>query len=97
MIVSFKCESTQFIFDGEDTKATRRLLPQQLHSNATKKMEVLNASVSLRSVGKVPANRLEKLEGDRRGQHSIRINDQYRICFRWTAEGPADVEITDYH
>ena len=53
--------------------------------------------VDLRDLRLPPGNRLEALSGDRRGQHSIRVNDQFRICFRWTPEGPADVEVTDYH
>lgn len=97
MIVSFRDKATEAIFDGRNTAAARRTLPQQLHSNAVRKLEVLNASVSLESVGKVPANHLEKLKGARKGLHSIRINDQYRICFRWTDQGPADLEIVDYH
>ena len=59
-------------------------------------MDRLNAAVSLGSLS-LPGLRLEKLKGDRKGQHSIRINDRYRICFRWTDAGPADIEIVDYH
>ena len=58
---------------------------------------MLHAAHTLSDLRIPPANRLEKLEGDRRGSYSIRINDQWRVCFRWTAAGPADVEITDYH
>jgi proteic killer suppression protein len=58
---------------------------------------MLDAAVSLGSLSVPPGNRLEALKGDRKGQHSIRINDQWRICFRWTGAGPQDVEIVDYH
>ncbi len=58
---------------------------------------MLNAVTGLGDLVSPPGNRLEALKGDRRGQHSIRINDQYRVCFRWTDKGPAEVEIVDYH
>ena len=60
-------------------------------------MDKLKNAVSLHGLRKMPGNRLEKLKGNRSGQHSIRINDQYRICFVWTKQGPIDVEIVDYH
>ena len=96
MIISFKDKGTEDVYDGEDSKAARKTLPSQLHSKAAKTMDRLNAAVSLRSLS-LPGLRLEKLKGDRPGQHSIRINDQYRVCFRWTDAGPEDVEIVDYH
>jgi toxin HigB-1 len=58
---------------------------------------MLDAAMALQDLGSPPGNRLEALAGDRKGQHSIRINDQFRICFRWTKDGPEDVEIVDYH
>ncbi len=58
---------------------------------------MLDAATALRDLASPPGNRLEALEGDRKGQHSIRINDQFRVCFVWTAEGPSQVEIVDYH
>lgn len=64
---------------------------------ATRKLTMLHAANTLEFLKSPPGNRLEALKGDRRGQHSIRVNDQWRICFRWTASGPADVEIVDYH
>jgi len=64
---------------------------------ARRKLDMLDATVRLRNLRSPPGNRLEALKGDRRGQWSIRINDRWRVCFRWTAEGPADVEIVDYH
>jgi len=64
---------------------------------ARRKLDQINQAVRLADLAAPPANRLEALRGDRRGQHSIRINDQYRVCFRWTQRGAEDVEITDYH
>jgi proteic killer suppression protein len=66
-------------------------------SVARRKLGMLNAAPSLDALRIPPANRLEALKRDRKGQHSIRINDQWRICFRWTSSGPQDVEIVDYH
>jgi proteic killer suppression protein len=96
LIVSFKDKGTEDIFDGRATKAARKALPSKLHSRAGRTLDQLNAAVSLKSLG-LPGLRLEKLKGDRKDQHSVRINDQYRVCFRWTESGPADVEIVDYH
>jgi len=96
LIVSFKDRGTQDIFDGTDSKAARKILPTRLHDRAGKTLDQLSAAVSLNSLS-LPGLRLEKLKGDRAGQHSIRINDQYRVCFRWTELGAADVEIVDYH
>jgi proteic killer suppression protein len=64
---------------------------------ATRKLAQLDAAATLEFLGAPPGNRLEPLRGDRKGQHSIRINEQWRLCFRWTAQGPEDVEIVDYH
>jgi proteic killer suppression protein len=64
---------------------------------ARRKLDQLDAATELRDLASPPGNRLERLTGDRAGQHSIRINDQWRVCFEWTAEGPTDVEIVDYH
>jgi proteic killer suppression protein len=64
---------------------------------ARRKLRYLNAAADLGDLRSPPGNRLEALAGDRKGQHSIRINDQFRLCFVWTAEGPAEVEIVDYH
>jgi toxin HigB-1 len=71
-------------------------LPVELHDKAARKLDQLSAAVSLRSLS-LPGLRLEVLKGDRQGQHSIRINNQYRVCFQWTSDGPEDVEIVDYH
>ena len=71
--------------------------PAELFAVARRKLGMLNASPSLNALRIPPANRLEALKKDRKGQHSIRINNQWRICFRWTSTGPQDVEIVDYH
>jgi proteic killer suppression protein len=74
-----------------------RLCPKSLWKIAVRKLDQLDSVLSLDELHVPPGNRLESLSGNRQGQHSIRINDQYRICFRWTETGPTDVEITDYH
>lgn len=96
MIRSFKDRGSEDIFEGRNSQVARRTLPVELHDNAASKMDRLNAAVSLGSLS-LPGLRLQVLRGDRRGQHSIRINQQYRICFRWTEQGAEDVEIVDYH
>lgn len=96
LIVSFRDRGTKDIFDGDDSRAARRTLPSELHEMGAKTLDRLNSAVSLRSLS-LPGLRLEKLKGDRVGQHSIRINDQYRVCFRWTEAGAEEVEIVDYH
>ncbi len=93
MIQSFADEQTRKVWAREHV---RRLGPD-LQRAAQKKLRLLNAADAINDLRVPPGNRLEKLTGDRKGQHSIRINDQYRICFVWTASGPAKVEITDYH
>jgi len=96
LIISFKDRGTEDIFEGLDSKAARKSLPSPLHSRAGRTLDQLNAAVSLKSLS-LPVLRLEKLKRDRAGQHSIRINDQYRVCFKWAEPGPEDVEIVDYH
>lgn len=96
-IVSFGNRGTEDVFDGTSTKSARRICPQTLWRSARRKLDQLDAATRLADLGFPPSNRLEALKGDRKGQHSIRINDQYRICFRWTDSGPAEVEIVDYH
>jgi len=93
MIRSFKDRMTEAVFRGESPKR----FPSDLVKIARRKLGYLDAAVDLRDLRQPPGNQLEALAKDRRGQHSIRINDQFRICFRWTPEGPADVEVTDYH
>jgi proteic killer suppression protein len=97
MIVSFKDRGTADIFDGEDSKDARKVCPVNLWFVVRRKLDQLNAAVSLNDLRVPPGNRLEALQGDREGQHSIRINDQYRICFVWLEQGASSVEIVDYH
>jgi proteic killer suppression protein len=97
MIVSFKDRATEDIFDSKNSKAARKLCPPNLWSTARRKLDQLNAVTSLEELTIPPGNRLEALKGDRKGQHSIRINQQYRICFTWTQQGASEVEIVDYH
>lgn len=97
MIRSFKNKATEDIFNGKASKSAMRLCPKSLWNIAVRKLDQLDSVLSLGELRIPPGNRLEVLSKDRKGQHSIRINDQYRICFKWTETGPIDVEITDYH
>ena len=97
MIRSFKNKATEDLFNGKATKSAMRACPKSLWNIAVRKLDQLDSVLSLDELRVPPGNRLEALSRDRKGQHSIRINDQYRICFRWTETGPIDVEITDYH
>ncbi|KJH70224.1 type II toxin-antitoxin system RelE/ParE family toxin [Aliterella atlantica] len=97
MILSFKDVGTEDIFNGENTKSARKTCPQTLFNVAFRKLDQIDSAVELNDLRVPPGNRLEALEGDRIGQHSIRINDQYRICFIWTKNGAVEVEIVDYH
>ena len=97
MIQSFKNSATEDIFNGVNTKAARKLCPQSLWKVATRKLDQLDSVERLQDLRIPPGNRLESLKGQRSGQYSIRINNQYRICFRWTEVGPSEVEIVDYH
>lgn len=97
MILSFRTEATEDIFNGTASKAARKLCPQDVWKRAAAKLDRLNIAVRLDDLREPPGNRLHALHGDREGQHALRINDQYRVCFRWTGEGAEDVEITDYH
>jgi toxin HigB-1 len=96
-IVSFADEGTEDTFNGEVTKAARKSCPTELAKVARRKLDQLNAATSLADLRFPPGNRLEPLRGDREGQHSIRINDQFRLCFVWSDSGVTDVEIVDYH
>lgn len=97
MIRSFHDEGTADIFNRRRTKAARRTCPEPLWRVARRKLDQLNAAVSLASLRLPPGNRLEALGKDRQGQYSIRVNDQYRVCFVWTERGAERVEVTDYH
>lgn len=93
MIQSFADEQTRKVWAREHV----RQFGPELQRGAQKKLRLLNAAEAINDLRIPPGNRLEKLTGDREGQHSIRINDQYRICFVWTSAGPTDVQIVDYH
>lgn len=93
MIRSFKNKDTEKVWNRERVPALGRELQRAAH----RKLRILNAASELSTLRVPPGNRLEKLVGNRAGQHSIRINDQYRICFVWNDGGADDVEITDYH
>ncbi|MEE4359169.1 MAG: type II toxin-antitoxin system RelE/ParE family toxin [Desulfococcaceae bacterium] len=97
MIVTFFDKGTQDICNGKNTKQAGKKLPTDLWKIALRKFYFLDNAANLKDLKIPPANYLEMLQGDRKGQYSIRINQQYRICFDWTEEGPAQVEITDYH
>lgn len=92
MILSFKCSDTEALH-----KRTRVARWVNIESVARRKLDQLGAAAELRDLSSPPGNRLEALAGDRKGQHSIRVNDQWRVCFAWTPKGPKDVEIVDYH
>jgi toxin HigB-1 len=97
VIRSFKNEATQDIYHGKSTKATRRTLPERLIKVARRKLDQLDNVSRLPDLRYPPANHFEALLGNRKGQYSIRINEQYRICFEWSEQGPDNIEITDYH
>jgi len=93
MILGFASAETERVWSGRFS----RKLPHNIQQTALRKLRILNNAARLEDLRIPPGNRLEALAGIRRGQHSIRINDQWRICFRWTDGGPIDVEIVDYH
>jgi proteic killer suppression protein len=91
-IRSFRCTDTQALYEGASPRRFRNI-----ESVAQRKLQMLDQSMELKDLRAPPGNRLEALHGDRKGQYSIRINDQWRVCFVWTAAGPESVEIVDYH
>ena len=95
--MTFAGGGTSDIYNGIASKAARKALPVSLVPVALRKLTLLNVATSLEDLRVPPGNRLERLGADREGQHSIRINDQYRVCFTWTDDGATDVEIVDYH
>jgi proteic killer suppression protein len=96
VILNFADKTTEDIYHGVDSKAARRI-PQAVWSAAVRKLDMLNAASDLRDLRVPPANRLEALKGKWSGYYSIRINDQYRIVFRWREGHANEVQITDYH
>ena len=96
-IRNFKDKATEDINYGRISKDALNLLPKILHRTAQIKLARIGAATSLQDFREIRGNRFEALKGDRKGQYSIRINDQYRICFRWKKGDALDVEITDYH
>jgi proteic killer suppression protein len=97
VIQGFRDAATRDINNGKNTKAARNRLPTNLWRVAVRKLDQLHRVLELAELSVPPGNNLEALKGGREGQHSIRINDQYRICFEWTDDGPDAVEIVDYH
>ncbi len=97
MIRYFEDSGTEDIFNGKNTQQARRTCPKALWSIAARKLDQLDSVEEVKELGVPPGNRLERLSGKRKGQYSIRINEQYRICFVWSDDGPLSVEIVDYH
>ena len=93
MLQSFACADAEWVFRAE----LSRRFPPDVQRRARRKLLILHAATELRQMSVPPGNRLEALKGDRKGQHSIRVNDQWRICFRWREGNAYDVEIVDYH
>jgi proteic killer suppression protein len=94
---AYKDAGSEDIFNGHNTKEARKELPVSLRKIAARKLYQLDSATALQDLRVPPGNKLEALSQDRSGQYSIRINDQYRICFKWSELGPDQVEIVDYH
>jgi proteic killer suppression protein len=92
VIRSFRCADTESLFRRESVRRFK-----SIERPALRKLDMLDAATDLRTLSTLPGNRLERLKGNRSGQYSIRINDQWRICFKWRAEDAYEVEIVDYH
>ncbi|HEX8359099.1 MAG TPA: type II toxin-antitoxin system RelE/ParE family toxin [Longimicrobium sp.] len=97
MIASFSDGGTEDVFNGVRSRAASKTIPAELAKQAQRKMAMIDAAIRLEDLGFPPGNHLEALRQDRAGQHSIRVNDQYRVCFTWTAAGAEDAEVVDYH
>jgi len=96
VIASFGDKATEALFHGVDGKEVRRI-PRDIHRVARRKLDQLNAAAELRDLRSPPGNRLEALKGDRKGLHSVRINDRWRVTFKWEAGEAQQVKIEDYH
>ena len=97
MAITFRNQGTEDVFNGVSSKAARKVCPPSVVERAREKLFLVDDAETLEDLRIPPGNRLEALRGDRSGEYSIRINRQYRICFRWSEQGARDVEITDYH
>jgi toxin HigB-1 len=97
VIVSFADQGTEDVYNGVDSKDARKICPGDIVRTAVRKLAQLNQAVKLEDIRVPPGNRLEKLRGDREGRYSIRVNDQYRVCFAWSDSGAEEVQIIDYH
>lgn len=97
MIVSFKDQATEDVFNGKASRVARKACPQSIQRIAARKLDQLDSVESLNELKVPPGKRREPLAGNRKGQYSIKINDQFRICFKWSESGPFEVGITDHH
>jgi proteic killer suppression protein len=97
VIQSFKDDGTEDVINGENTRDARKTCPASLWRTAARKLDQMDSVTSLHDLRIPPGNQLEAFVGDRKGQYSIRINEQYRVCFTWTDSGPDEDEIFDYH
>jgi proteic killer suppression protein len=97
MIIDFYDKGTEDVYNGVNSRQARKTIPAELGRIALRKFYFLENAVNLEDLKMPPGNHLEVLQSDRRGQHSIRINDRYRICFVWSEKGPKRVGIVDYH
>lgn len=97
MITSFKDKASEDIFNGVSSRKARNACPKNLWNIVARKLDQLDSVISLDELRVPPGNHFEALRGNRENEYSIRINQQYRICFKWNERGPFDIEITDYH
>jgi proteic killer suppression protein len=96
-VIRFRTHGTEDIFNGLSSRAARNTCPETIWKVAARKLSMIDYADHLEDLASPPGNKLEKLAGNRKGQYSIRINRQYRVCFIWTRDGAVDVEISDYH